>query len=146
MYLFSLRGGEGLLAKESLARTIRLEGDNNRRGRLFDFELFHIQCQSLLELAALLLVVFLFVCFLGGLDFDLFHVQLLVATSGCLWFFCRFVCFTSSLYHSLLQVTQGLDCYLVSVTRVRLQEIPSGSIYKNSTKNKAKLSLVFGHF
>ena len=29
---------------------------------------------------------------------------------------------------------------------VRLQEIPSGSIYKNSSKNRAKLSLVFEHF
>ena len=32
------------------------------------------------------------------------------------------------------------------VSHVRLQEIPSGSVYKNSSKNKAKLSLVFGHF
>ena len=29
---------------------------------------------------------------------------------------------------------------------VRLQEIPSGWLYKNSSKNRAKLSLVFGHF
>ena len=29
---------------------------------------------------------------------------------------------------------------------VRLQEIPSGSIYKNLSKNRAKLLLVFGHF
>ena len=31
-------------------------------------------------------------------------------------------------------------------TQVRPQEIPSGSIYKKSFKNRAKLSLVFGHF
>ena len=30
--------------------------------------------------------------------------------------------------------------------QVRLQEIPSESIYKNSSKNRAKLLLVFGHF
>ena len=29
--------------------------------------------------------------------------------------------------------------------QVRLQEIPSGSVYKNSSKNRAKLSLVLGH-
>ena len=29
---------------------------------------------------------------------------------------------------------------------VGLQEIPSGSIYRNSSKNRAKLSLVLGHF
>ena len=29
---------------------------------------------------------------------------------------------------------------------VRLQEIPSGSVYKSSSKNRANLSLVFGHF
>ena len=29
---------------------------------------------------------------------------------------------------------------------VRLQEIPLGSGYKNLSKNRAKLSLVFGHF
>ena len=28
----------------------------------------------------------------------------------------------------------------------RLQEIPFGSIYKNSSKNRAKLALVFAHF
>ena len=31
-------------------------------------------------------------------------------------------------------------------TVVRLQEIPSGWLYKNLSKNRAKLSLVFGHF
>ena len=29
---------------------------------------------------------------------------------------------------------------------VTLQEIPSGSIYKTSSKDRAKLSLVLGHF
>ena len=29
---------------------------------------------------------------------------------------------------------------------VTLQEILPGSVYKNSSKNRAKLSLVFGHF
>ena len=33
-----------------------------------------------------------------------------------------------------------------NATVVRLQEIPSGSVYKSSSKNRAKLSLVFGLF
>ena len=37
-------------------------------------------------------------------------------------------------------------CVLTLRPLVRLQEIPSGSIYKNSSKNRAKLSLVLGHF
>ena len=36
-------------------------------------------------------------------------------------------------------------CVLTLRPLVRLQEIPSGSIYKNSSKIRAKLSLVFGY-
>ena len=35
---------------------------------------------------------------------------------------------------------------VLNVTVVRLQEIPSGSIYKKSSKNRAKVLLVLGHF
>ena len=56
------------------------------------------------------------------------------------------------------QRTQSLSgCFFFSLTAymcnrrdggtvVRLQEIPSGWLYKNLSKNRAKLSLVFGHF
>ena len=44
------------------------------------------------------------------------------------------------------EVALGAERKIRPVVVVRLQEIPSGSIYKNSSKNRAKLSLVFGHF
>ena len=36
--------------------------------------------------------------------------------------------------------------YIASLVVVRLQEIPSASIYRNSSQNRAKLSLVFFNF
>ena len=48
-------------------------------------------------------------------------------------------------------IPQSLNTFQGSSNRletplVRPQEIPSGSSYKNSCKNREKLSLVFGHF
>ena len=45
---------------------------------------------------------------------------------------------------SALVQQSKLDRAAVAV--VRPQEVPSGSIYKNSFNNRAKLSLVFGQF
>ena len=48
----------------------------------------------------------------------------------------------------MLVLGDGRDSLLtVPLQRlVRLREIPSRSIYENSSKNRAKLSLVFRHF
>ena len=45
-----------------------------------------------------------------------------------------------------LRRSKGTVVCFFAFAVVRLQEIPSGSVYKNSSKNRAKLSLVFGHF
>ena len=55
---------------------------------------------------------------------------------------CLFLHFRSIHLHFF----QNLSRFFPVLAVVRLQEIPSGWLYKNSSKNRAKLSLVFGHF
>ena len=52
----------------------------------------------------------------------------------------------STRYLQRRATTVFYDDFSSAHIEVRLQEIPSGWLYKNSSKNRAKLSLVFGHF